>query len=113
MPPEDAFTKISSYGSLILDEDFMMTIFSDIVDEVEPFEMHLHFMFKEKASNPVGTRAKEDKVQPYQLLCEELFCPTWKDIQQTLLVSWLVRQPQYFSSSSMIQQRLPVNTYPV
>jgi hypothetical protein len=40
-------------------------------------------MFKEKASNPVVTRAKEDKVQPYQLLREELFYPTQKDIQQT------------------------------
>ncbi len=34
-------------------------------------------------SNPVGTRAKEDKVQPYQLLHEELLYPTQKDIQQT------------------------------
>jgi hypothetical protein len=81
--PEDAFTKISSNGSLILDEDLILTIFSDIVDEVEPFEKYLYFMFKEKASNPVGTRAKENKVQPYQLFHEELFYPTWKDIQQT------------------------------
>jgi hypothetical protein len=59
-PPEDAFTMISSNGSLILNEGFMMTIFSDIVHEVEPFEKYLHFMFKEKASNPFGTRAEED-----------------------------------------------------
>ena len=77
---EDAFTKISSDGSLILDKDFMM---NDIVDEVEPFGKYLHFMFKEKSSNPVGTRNKESKVQPYQLLLEELFYPTRKDIQQT------------------------------
>jgi hypothetical protein len=57
MLPEDAFTKISSNGLLILDEDFMMTIFSDIVDVVETFENYLHFMFKEKTSNPAGTRA--------------------------------------------------------
>ncbi len=44
-PPEDAFTKISSNGLLILDEDFMMTIFYNIVDEVEPFEKYLHFIF--------------------------------------------------------------------
>jgi hypothetical protein len=76
-------TKISCNGLLILDEDFMMTIFSDIVDEVEPFEKYLHFMFKEKASNPVETRAKEDKVKPYQLLWDKLFYPIRKDIQQT------------------------------
>ena len=61
---EDAFTKISVSGLLVLDEDFTMTIFSDISDEVEPFEKYLHYMFNEKASNPVGTRAKEDKVKP-------------------------------------------------
>jgi hypothetical protein len=72
---EDAFTKISSDGSLILDKDFMMNIFANIVNEVEPFEKYLHFMFKEKASDPVGNRAKEDEVQPYQLLGEELFYP--------------------------------------
>jgi hypothetical protein len=59
----------------------MINIFSNIVDEVEPFEKYLYFMFKKKASNPVGTRSKEDKVQPYQLLREELFYPTQKDIQ--------------------------------
>jgi hypothetical protein len=80
---EEEFTKISSDGLLILDKDFMMNIFADIVNEVEPIEKYLHFMFKEKASNPVGTRAKEDKVQPYQLLHEELFYPTQKDAQQT------------------------------
>ena len=80
---EDAFTKISSDGLLILDKDFMMNIFSDVVDEVEPFGKCLHFMFKKKASNPVGTRDKESKIQPYQLLLEELFYPTRKDIQQT------------------------------
>ena len=40
-------------------------------------------MFNEKSSNPVGTRDSDHKVQPYQLLCEELFYPTRKDMQQT------------------------------
>ncbi len=76
-------TKIPGNGLLILDEDLIMTIFLEIVDEVEPFDKYLHLMFKEKASNLVGTRAKEDKVKPYRLLHEELFYPTRKDIQQT------------------------------
>ncbi len=53
---EDAFIKISSNGLLILDEDFMMNIFSNIVGEVEPFEKYLQFMFNKKASNSVETR---------------------------------------------------------
>ena len=78
---EDAFIKISSDGALLLDEDFVMNIFSDIVDEVEPFDKNLNFMFNKKSSNPVGTKDRDNKVQPYQLLCEELFYPTRKDIQ--------------------------------
>jgi hypothetical protein len=80
---EDAFIKISSDGALLLDEDFVMNIFSDIVEEVEPFDKYLNFMFNEKSSNPVGTWNRENKVKPYQLLRKELFYPTRKDIQQT------------------------------
>jgi hypothetical protein len=96
---EDAFTKISVSGLLILDEDFMMTICSDISDEVEPFEKYLHYMFNEKASNPVGTRAKEDEVKPYHLLREDLFYPTRKNIQQKydLTCQFHLRQLRYFS----------------
>jgi hypothetical protein len=43
----------------------------------------LNFMFNEKSSNPVGTMNRDHKVQPYQLLREELLYPTRKDIQQT------------------------------
>ena len=80
---EDAFIKISSDGALLLDKDFVMNIFSDTVEEVELFDKYLNFMFNEKSSNPVGTMNRDHKVQPYQLLREELFYPTRKDIQQT------------------------------
>jgi hypothetical protein len=78
---EDAFFKVSSDGVLLLDKDFVMNIFSDIVGEVEPFDKYLNFMFNKKSSNPVATRNRDHKVQPYQLLREELFYSTWKDIQ--------------------------------
>jgi hypothetical protein len=80
---EDAFIKISSDGALLMDKDFVMNIFSDIVEEVELFDKYLNFMFNKKSSNPVGTRNRDHNVQPYQLLREELFYPTRKDIQQT------------------------------
>ncbi len=73
---EDAFIKISSDDALIIDKDFVMNIFSDIVEEVEPFDKYLNFMFNKKSSNPVGTRNRDHKVQPYQLLREELVYPT-------------------------------------
>ena len=80
---EDALIKISSDGALLMDKDFVMSIFSDIVEEVELFDKYLNFMFNKKSSNPVGTRNRDHNVQPYQLLREELFYPTRKDIQQT------------------------------
>ena len=40
-------------------------------------------MLNEKVSNPIESKAKDEKVKPYQLLCEELFYLTWNDICQT------------------------------
>jgi hypothetical protein len=79
---EHKFNKICNNGSLILDEDFMMNIFSEIIEEVKPFKKYLKFMFNEKVSNPIRSKAKDEKVKPYQRPCEELFYPTWKDICQ-------------------------------
>ena len=61
----------------------MLDEVNDIVEEVEPFDKCLNFIFNKKSSNPVGTRNRDHTAQPYQLLCEELFYCTWKDIQQT------------------------------
>ena len=110
---EDAFIKISSDGALLLDEDFVMNIFSEIVEEVEPVDKYLNFMFNEKSSNPVGTRDRDHKVQPYYCCVKSYSILLGKTYSKrmTLRVSWPVRRQLYSSWSSAIQQKQPVNTY--
>ena len=50
---EDRFEEISSDGSLMINEDYMMDMFSLTVINVDPFVVYLEFMFTEKQSKPV------------------------------------------------------------
>lgn len=54
---ESAFTMISNKGKLILDEDFMMNIFSPIVSNIPPLKDYLAYMFEEKKANALGSCA--------------------------------------------------------
>ena len=51
---EDRFDEISRNGDLLLNEDFMMIVFVEIVDKVDPFAEYLEFMFTEKQCKCVG-----------------------------------------------------------
>lgn len=80
---EAAFEEIAKDGSKLLDEDFMMNIFKEIIDKVALFRDYLQFMFEEKQSSPVGSRWEEDKVLPFDELRAAVFYPTRSDIRQT------------------------------
>ena len=81
---EKAMISVSEDGELLLDEDFMMNIFSDKEDCVDPFADYITHLFEEKQSNGVsGSRRKEDKVLPFDLLRAELFYPTRAENRQT------------------------------
>ncbi len=45
---EDRFEEISSDGSLMMNEDYMMDMFSPIAIKVDPFAVYLELMFTEK-----------------------------------------------------------------
>jgi hypothetical protein len=51
---EDSFDEISRNGGPLLNEDFMMIVFVEIVDKVDPFAEYLEFMFTEKQCKCVG-----------------------------------------------------------
>ena len=57
---EDRFEEISKNGELLLDEDFMMDMFLEIADKVDPFATYLEFMFTKKQSQIVGGTNSED-----------------------------------------------------
>ena len=80
---EDAMEKIAGNGDLMLQEDFMMNIFHQLQDQIDPFDEYLTFVFEDKMSKPVsGSVALGDKVSPFDLLRAELFYPTKNHIQQ-------------------------------
>ena len=67
-----------------MDEDFMMDMFLEIADKVDPFATCLEFMFTEKQSQSVGgTNSEDGPVLPYDELHTKLFYPARADICQT------------------------------
>ena len=96
---DEAMGKVAVDGDLLLDEDFMMGIFSPLVNKVTPFEQYVTYMFEEKRSFLVGSRADDDKMFPFEFVKNELFYSTRKDIVQT--------QPFYCSALCRIRTRVP------
>ena len=112
---EEAFIKISSDGALLLDEDFIVNIFSDIVDEVEPFEKYLNSC---STKNPVTLWAQgivtiKFNLTNYYVKNFSIQLGRTCSKRTTLPVSWPVKRQQYSSWSYAIQQKRPANTYPV
>ena len=66
---EDRFEEISSDGSLMMNETYMMDMFSSIASKVVPFAEYLEFMFTKKPSKPVaGCKSNDEKIVPYDKL---------------------------------------------
>ena len=80
---DDAFRKILKDGRLILDEDFMISIFSSLKCKIKPFVEHFSFMFETKKSFPVGSHTETDCVLPWKMIIDELFVPTRKVMIQS------------------------------
>ena len=81
---ETSFESIVDDPKLILDEEFMMGIFSDISDKVDPFQEYLLYMFEEKLSPTISKGSSiDDKVLPYDEVRCAIFYPHRTDIVQT------------------------------
>eukprot|EP00957_Ditylum_brightwellii_P105449 8038795-Ditylum_brightwellii.AAC.1 len=93
----------------------MMNIFKDLVDEIDPLDKHLKYIFEEKQSHAQGTKGGDHTVLPWDELQASVFYPTRKDICQTedlccemvtVIANTMRREfqderkatPQYFSS---------------
>ena len=81
---EKAMLQVVDNSELFLDEEFMMSMFSEITDDIDPFQQYMEYMFEEKQSNPVGgSRAADTKTLPFDELRAELFYPTRRANRQT------------------------------
>ena len=80
---EKAMEEVASDGLKFLDDDFIMNIFNEIVEQVDPFEEYLNYIFEEQQSYPVGSRDKDDAMLPFDQLRAELFYPERKENRRT------------------------------
>ncbi len=58
----------------------MMGIFDPIKKKLPPFKKYLKELFEEKTSYVVGSRDKDAKVLPWEMVLDEIFDPTRIDI---------------------------------
>ena len=72
----DAFLEVELNGELMLDEDFIMGIFSPLYVELPEFEQYLTYFFEEKESNVIGSCSRGDCVLAIDLAKCEVFYPT-------------------------------------
>lgn len=78
---EPALEEIKMNGKKFLDEDFMMGIFSELLNTIPPFREYWDFIFEEKQTATVGSTT--DKMLPFDQLRAELFYPQSKTNQDT------------------------------
>ncbi len=70
----DAFVSIQENGSLLLDHDFIMNIFSSLYTELQPFKEYLDYHLEEKEGNVIGSDDAEERVLATEAMAE-LFWP--------------------------------------
>ena len=58
----NAFVEVESDGELMLDEDFIMGIFSPLYEELPEFNGYIEYFFEENESNVIGSCSREDRV---------------------------------------------------
>jgi hypothetical protein len=79
----DAFVEIQSDGSLLLEQDFIMNIFSPLYKEIPPLKQYLDYHFEEKEGNVIGSNKEHDRVLAINKAMAELFYPQKMENRQT------------------------------
>ncbi len=79
----DAFVEIQSDGLLLLDQEFIMNIFSPLYEEIPPLKQYLNYHFIEKEGNVIGSNKEHDPVLAIDKAMAELFYPQKMENRQT------------------------------
>eukprot|EP00957_Ditylum_brightwellii_P201432 15325599-Ditylum_brightwellii.AAC.1 len=72
----EAFLEVQLDGSKMLDEDFIMNIFSPFYEELLELDDCIAYYFEEKELNVIGSCTKKDHVLAIDEARAELFYPT-------------------------------------
>ena len=71
----DVFVEIQSDGSLLLEQDFIMNIFSPLYNKIPPLKQYLDYHVEEKEGNVIGSNNEHDHVLANDEAMAELFYP--------------------------------------
>jgi hypothetical protein len=71
----DAFVDVQGDGALMLDKNFIMTIFSPLYKEIPPLKEYLDYHFKEKEGNVIGSHKQMECVLAIDEAMAKLFFP--------------------------------------
>ncbi len=75
--------EIQSDGLLMLEQDFIMNIFSPLYEEIPPLKQYLDYHFEEKEGNVIGSNKEHDRVLAIDEAMAELFYPQKMENRQT------------------------------
>jgi hypothetical protein len=84
----DAFVEVQHDGSLMLDEGFIMNIFSSLYNELLLLKQYLDYHLEEKEGNVIGSRKEDDHVLAIDEAMAELFWPKRMENHQTTEFFW-------------------------
>ncbi len=79
----DAFVDVQGDGALMLDENFIMNIFSLLYEEIPPLKEYLDYHFEEKEGNVIGSHKQMESVLAIDEAMAELFFPQKMENRQT------------------------------
>jgi hypothetical protein len=79
----DAFVKVQGDGALLLEENFIMKIFSPLYEEILPLKEYLYYHFEEKEGNVIGSHKVHERVLAINESMAELFFPQKMENLQT------------------------------
>jgi hypothetical protein len=79
----NAFVDIQIDGSLLLEQDFIMNIFSPLHEEIPPLKQYRDYHFEEKEGNVIGSNKEHDHVLAIDEAMVELFYPQKMENRQT------------------------------
>jgi hypothetical protein len=84
----DAFVEVQYGGSLMLDERFIMNIFSSLYDVLLLLKQYLDYHLEEKDGNVIGSRKEDDCVLAIDEAMAKLFWPQRMENCQTTEFCW-------------------------
>ena len=81
----DAFVDVQGVGALLFDENFIMTIFSPLYEEIPPLKEYLDYHYEEKEGNMIGSCKEHQRVLAINEAMAELFFPQkWRIARQQI-----------------------------